>query len=128
MGAFRIALESVFNRIHEKPLQYTSFGKPNPSVFRHAEMMLEHLQFSSPSDNLVKNDDVGEHAFRTLYMIGDNPLVDVKGADKAGHPWVSILTRTGVFRQKENHTLHPADVVVDTVEEAVDFILKRESA
>lgn len=114
MGAFRIALESVFNRIHEKPLQYTCFGKPNPSVYRHAEMMLGYLlQFSSP---------------KTLYMIGDNPLVDVKGAVQAGHPWFSILTRTGVFRQKENHTLHPADMVVDTVEEAVDFILKRENA
>ncbi|XP_073119201.1 cardiolipin synthase (CMP-forming) / mitochondrial hydrolase fusion protein-like isoform X1 [Henckelia pumila] len=129
MGAFRIALESVFNRIHEKPLQYTSFGKPNPSVYRHAEMMLGYLlQFSSPSNNAMTNADVGSHSLKTLYMIGDNPLVDVKGAVQAGHPWFSILTRTGVFRQKENHALHPADMVVDTVEEAVDFILKRENA
>ncbi|XP_073293345.1 mitochondrial hydrolase YKR070W-like isoform X1 [Primulina huaijiensis] len=129
MGAFRIALENVFNRIHEKPLQYTSFGKPNPSVYRHAEMMLGYLlQFSSSSNDVMKNVDVGSHSLKTLYMIGDNPLVDVKGAVQAGHPWFSILTRTGVFRQKENHTSHPADMVVDTVEEAVDFILKRENA
>ncbi|KAL0322413.1 UNVERIFIED_CONTAM: hypothetical protein Scaly_2537700 [Sesamum calycinum] len=94
MGAFRIALESVFNRIHDKPLEYTSFGKPNPFVFSNAERILRHLlQFSSP-----------------------------------GYPWFSILTRTGVFRQRENHTQYPADMVVDTVEDAVEFILKREDA
>ncbi|PRQ32410.1 putative HAD-like domain-containing protein [Rosa chinensis] len=44
----------------------------------------------------------------------------------AGHPWFSILTRTGVFKGKENHDEFPADLVVDTVEEAVDYVLKKE--
>ncbi|KAL0402419.1 UNVERIFIED_CONTAM: hypothetical protein Slati_4271800 [Sesamum latifolium] len=127
MGAFRIALESVFNRIHDKPLEYTSFGKPNPFVFSNAEMILRHLlQFSTPGN--VGTEDVRLPSFKTLYMIGDNPLVDVKGAQQAGYPWFSILTRTGVFRQRENHTQYPADMVVDTVEEAVEFILRREDA
>ncbi|KAL0298632.1 UNVERIFIED_CONTAM: Haloacid dehalogenase-like hydrolase domain-containing 5 [Sesamum radiatum] len=127
MGAFRIALESVFNRIHDKPLEYTSFGKPNPFVFSNAERILRHLlQFSSPGN--VGTEDVSLPSFKTLYMIGDNPLVDVKGAQQAGYPWFSILTRTGVFRQRENHTQYPADMVVDTVEDAVEFILKREDA
>lgn len=30
---------------------------------------------------------------------------------QAGHPWFSILTRTGVFRGKENHAVFPADLV-----------------
>ncbi|OIT39369.1 hypothetical protein A4A49_03621 [Nicotiana attenuata] len=47
---------------------------------------------------------------------------------QAGHPWFSILTRTGVFKERGNHAEFPADLVVDTVEEAVDFILKRESS
>ncbi|KAK4430855.1 putative CDP-alcohol phosphatidyltransferase class-I family protein C22A12.08c [Sesamum alatum] len=129
MGAFRIALESVFNSIHDKPLEYTSFGKPNPFVFRNAEMILRHLlQSSCPGNVRTEHADVGLPSFKTLYMIGDNPLVDVKGAQQAGYPWFSILTRTGVFRQRENHTQYPADMVVDTVEEAVDFILKREDA
>ncbi|KAL2227798.1 UNVERIFIED_CONTAM: putative CDP-alcohol phosphatidyltransferase class-I family protein [Sesamum indicum] len=162
MGAFRIALESVFNRIHDKPLEYTSFGKPNPFVFSNAEMILRQLlQFPTPGN--VGTEDVRLPSFKTLYMIGDNPLVDVKGAQQAGYPWFSILTRTGVFRQRENHTQYPADMsfftwfsrrllvsyhdhmvlhfvfhpcalwsehseVVDTVEEAVEFILKREDA
>ncbi|KAL8052181.1 hypothetical protein ABFX02_06G196200 [Erythranthe guttata] len=130
MGAFRIALESVFNRIHEKPLEYTSFGKPNPFVFKNAETILKHLLQDSFLGNVrTENaDDSSLPSFKTLYMIGDNPFVDVKGSQQAGYPWFSILTRTGVFRQRENHSQYPADMVVGTVEEAVDFILQREVA
>ncbi|CAI9296049.1 unnamed protein product [Lactuca saligna] len=122
MGAFRIALESIFNRIHHKPLEYTSFGKPNPEVFKNAESILKQLLNEDHKD-IINN----SHHFETLYMIGDNPSVDVKGARQAGHPWFSILTRTGVFRGKENHTDYPADRVIDTVEEAVEYILQREA-
>ncbi|KAJ0764276.1 putative HAD-superfamily hydrolase, subfamily IIA, HAD superfamily [Helianthus annuus] len=129
MGAFRIALERIFNSIHHKPLKYTSFGKPNPFVFKNAESVLMQLQ-SLTSDADLNGDykDKKSHHFETLYMIGDNPSVDIKGARQAGHPWFSILTRTGVFRGKENHSDYPADQVVDTVEEAVEFILQREFA
>ncbi|GMP49643.1 hypothetical protein CsSME_00016563 [Camellia sinensis var. sinensis] len=124
MGAFRIALESIFNSIHPNALEYTSFGKPNPSVFRNAEtVLMETVPSSYQSANHVTG---GNHVFRTLYMIGDNPSVDIKGAKQAGHPWFSILTRTGVFKGKKNHAEHPADLVVDTVEEAVDYIFRKE--
>ncbi|KAK4578956.1 hypothetical protein RGQ29_028857 [Quercus rubra] len=126
MGAFRIALESVFNRIHCNALEYVSFGKPNPFVFKNAEAILRQLQ-SSCNDNAIDNGDVGSNPLKTIYMIGDNPLVDIKGARQAGHPWFSILTRTGVFRGKDNHAEFPANLVVDTVEGAVDYILKEES-
>lgn len=127
MGAFRIALEAIFNRIHPKALEYTSFGKPSPSVFKNAETMLSQL-VSSLHHNLQAENrgNAGSHPFKTLYMIGDNPSVDINGARQAGHPWFSILTRTGVFKGKENHAKFPADLVVDTVEEAVDFILTKE--
>ncbi|KAH7537345.1 hypothetical protein FEM48_Zijuj03G0082700 [Ziziphus jujuba var. spinosa] len=128
MGAFRTALESVFNRIHHDVLQYISFGKPNPFVFKNAEAILRQLQPSYLGHYLSNNGDSGSEPFKTLYMIGDNPVVDVKGAKQAGHPWFSILTRTGVFNGNDNHADFPADLVVDTVEEAVDYILKRESA
>uniref|UniRef100_A0A1J3DLE3 CDP-alcohol phosphatidyltransferase class-I family protein C22A12.08c n=2 Tax=Noccaea caerulescens TaxID=107243 RepID=A0A1J3DLE3_NOCCA len=119
MGAFRIALESIFNRIHDNPLEYTSFGKPNPFVFKNAEDVLKEITHSHSNS--------GSHDFRTLYMVGDNPKIDIRGARQAGNPWFSILTRTGVFKGKDNHAEFPADLVVDTVEEAVDFILTRES-
>lgn len=31
--------------------------------------------------------------------------------NQAGHPWFSILTRTGVFKGKDNHKEFPADMV-----------------
>ncbi|KAI8573799.1 hypothetical protein RHMOL_Rhmol01G0303600 [Rhododendron molle] len=112
MGAFRIALESIFNRIHPNALEYTSFGKPNTSVFRNAETVLRELVHSSSNTIQSANDQIGgNHVFRTLYMVGDNPSVDIKGARQAGHPWFSILTRTGVFKGKENHDEYPADLV-----------------
>ncbi|XP_007009685.2 PREDICTED: uncharacterized protein YKR070W isoform X1 [Theobroma cacao] len=126
LGAFRIALESIFNIINPKGLEYVSYGKPNPFVFKNAEAILSQLQSSSCIDHSENNGVSGSHPFETLYMIGDNPSVDVKGARQSGHPWFSILTRTGVFRGKDNHAEFPANLVVDTVEEAVDYILRRE--
>ncbi|XP_031372181.1 uncharacterized protein YKR070W-like isoform X1 [Punica granatum] len=120
MGAFRIALECIFNSIHYRPLEYKSYGKPNPFVFKNAERILTQIQLNHHGE------DVKSHSFRTIYMVGDNPSVDIKGAQQAGHPWFSILTRTGVFRGKDNDSDFPADMVVDTVEEAVEFILHRE--
>nr|XP_023876252.1 uncharacterized protein YKR070W-like isoform X1 [Quercus suber]POE81428.1 uncharacterized protein CFP56_05928 [Quercus suber] len=126
MGAFRIALESIFNRIHFNALEYTSFGKPNAFVFKNAETVLKQLASSLNHEvHVVNHPDDGSH-FKTLYMIGDNPSVDIKGARQAGHPWFSILTRTGVFKGKESPSDFPADLVVDTVEEAVDYILRKE--
>ncbi|KAK4492012.1 hypothetical protein RD792_002800 [Penstemon davidsonii] len=123
MGAFRIALESIFNRINPNPLEYTSYGKPNPSVFRNAENVLMQVAASN-----INHHSHGQcPTFKTLYMIGDNPAVDIKGARQAGQPWFSILTRTGVFKEDKNHIVYPADLVVDTVEEAVDYILRKES-
>ncbi|XP_064943921.1 mitochondrial hydrolase YKR070W-like isoform X2 [Musa acuminata AAA Group] len=124
MGAFRIGLESIYNSIHSSPLEYTSFGKPNPFVFKNAESILTKLVTHVCQ---VKETMMGEKcAFNTIYMIGDNPKVDINGAKKVGHPWFSILTRTGVFRGKDNHEQYPADLVVDTVGDAIDFILKKE--
>ncbi|XP_038895489.1 uncharacterized protein YKR070W [Benincasa hispida] len=123
MGAFRIALESIYNKIHPHALQYTCYGKPNPLVFHNAEAVLK-LVSSIHQDKAAANTET--HHFKTLYMIGDNPSVDINGAIQAGSPWFSILTRTGVFKGRENHDKYPADLVVDTVGEAVDYIFKKE--
>ncbi|XP_035548484.1 haloacid dehalogenase-like hydrolase domain-containing 5 isoform X3 [Juglans regia] len=82
MGAFRIALESVFNRIHCNALDCVIFGKPNPFVFKNTEAILRQLH-SSCDDNYINNGNNGSHPFKTLYMIGDNPLVDIKGAQQS---------------------------------------------
>ncbi|KAF8718670.1 hypothetical protein HU200_024970 [Digitaria exilis] len=110
MGAFRIALESIFNQISYHPLKYTSYGKPNPFVFKNAAKILEKLVMSMYPDSQTLK-EVNECQFSAIYMVGDNPKVDINGASKAGHPWSSVLTRTGVFRGKDNDPQFPADVV-----------------
>ncbi|GJN08221.1 hypothetical protein PR202_ga26117 [Eleusine coracana subsp. coracana] len=125
MGAFRIALESIYNKINDHPLKYTSYGKPNPFVFKNAASILEKLVMNMYPNSQTSN-EVNDHQFSTIYMVGDNPKVDINGALKAGRPWSSILTRTGVFRGKDNDPVFPADVVVDTVEDAVNYILEKE--
>ncbi|XP_047332092.1 uncharacterized protein YKR070W [Impatiens glandulifera] len=125
MGAFRIALESIFNSVNPKaPLEYTCFGKPNPSVFRNAETVLREMVQQQTTEGLEHNGR--SHSFSSLYMIGDNPSVDIRGARQAGQPWFSILTRTGVFKGVGNHSDYPADLVVDTVEDAIEYIFRRE--
>ncbi|CAN6320415.1 unnamed protein product [Urochloa humidicola] len=125
MGAFRIALESIFNQINDHPLKYTSYGKPNPFVFKNAASILQKLVMSMyPNSQTLK--EVIDCQFSTIYMVGDNPKVDINGASKAGQPWSSVLTRTGVFRGQDNDPQFPADAVVDTVEDAINYILEKE--
>ncbi|KAG0498909.1 hypothetical protein HPP92_003600 [Vanilla planifolia] len=126
MGAFRIALESIFNSVNKNPLQYTYFGKPNPFVFKNAEAILMQVASNMCAEHKY-GDSPKENQFSTIYMIGDNPAVDIKGAMKAGRPWFSVLTRTGVFKGEGNHQEYPADMVVDTVEEAIEYILNKEA-
>ncbi|KAF7054328.1 hypothetical protein CFC21_062028 [Triticum aestivum] len=125
MGAFRIALESVFNQVNDVPLKYTSYGKPNPFVFKNAANILEKIVMGIYPNSQPRN-EVQDHQFSTIYMIGDNPKVDINGVLKAGPPWSSVLTRTGVFRGNDNDPKFPADLVVDTVDDAISCILEKE--
>lgn len=61
--------------------------------------------------------------------MGDNPASDVRGANAAGPPWVSMLVKTGVFNGPgANSETDAAQVVVENVEEAVDAALHRARA
>jgi ribonucleotide monophosphatase NagD (HAD superfamily) len=53
-------------------------------------------------------------------MIGDNPHVDIKGANDSN--FISILVKTGVFSGDNNHDEHPANYCVDNVGDAVKLI------
>ncbi|MEW3851985.1 HAD hydrolase-like protein, partial [Pseudomonas aeruginosa] len=62
---------------------------------------------------------------KTIYMIGDNPEVDIQGGKNAGMK--TILLKTGVHSGSENSTEYRADYFVDDVTKAVDLILKNHS-
>lgn len=75
-------------RIHPNPLEYTSFGKPSPLVFQNAELVLKKLLSSVYSNShLINHATPGSHNFKTLYMVGDNPSVDIKGARQVCLAW-----------------------------------------
>ena len=90
------------------------------NTFNYAKSYLQTL--ATESDLEISN----------FYMIGDNPVADIKGANDNG--CVSILTRSGVFsgfsertgKPIDNSELHPADYVVDNMYEAYKLILERE--
>lgn len=64
-------------------LKYTCFGKPNPFVFKTAEGILKHLMSNISYHNQMSGEQKNiTHSFNTLYMIGDNPSVDIQGARK----------------------------------------------
>ncbi|TMW55736.1 hypothetical protein Poli38472_010618 [Pythium oligandrum] len=105
-GAFRAVMEDLYFRTTGHHLTQTLFGKPEPTSFKYAESLID-----------------GQHAnVDRIYMIGDNPLTDIKGANSIGGRWKSILTLTGMHVGPHNHEEHPAYQVVADVGEALQFM------
>ena len=91
------------------PLAVKRFGKPHGVQFTFAEAAM-----SSPD---------------RLYMIGDNPAADIRGANNAGDKWTSILVLSGMTSAPvAGGGSDEPDVVAPNVEAAVAEILKRERA
>lgn len=67
-------------------MEYTSYGKPDPLVFKNAENILMKVLSSSYSNNPTS--DAVRQPFKTLYMVGDNPSVDIKGARQVYSFWI----------------------------------------
>ena len=112
-GSFTVALRALWRAQHGAELEVTQFGKPERRTFDFARSQLA-LWSGSPAD-----------AFSRIFMIGDNPRSDIRGANAAGAPWHSVLVRTGVFRGEANDAEDPAKTVVAGVKEAVDVALAR---
>lgn len=99
-------LEALYHRTTGLELESTMFGKPEKTSFTYAEALLD-----------------AQHAnVDRIYMVGDNPVTDIKGANGAGGRWRSILTLTGMHKGPGNHREHTAHQVVDDVAAALQFI------
>jgi HAD superfamily hydrolase (TIGR01456 family) len=131
-GGFRAALEGVWREImgggDDRPLKAITIGKPHGATYSYAEEVLTEWRKSKQQAT-----DDGEKLFpdlRTVYMVGDNPASDIKGANNyrssRGTQWISILLRTGVYRDGDNDC--GASVIVDNVEEAVRWAVLQENA
>jgi len=135
-GAFLEVMSHVFRTVVGTPLRAQLVGKPTSVTFDFAKFELsrrrEHLS------ELRKEPGSEPHAqgypatsaaaaqepFGRIFMVGDNPAADIRGANQAGGPWRSVLVRTGVFSTGDNDPHDPAWKVVDDVSAAVDVVLE----
>jgi HAD superfamily hydrolase (TIGR01456 family) len=125
-GGFREAVDGVWNALTGGPregshLHRIVMGKPFKSTYEFAEKtLLRHR------GTLY---DANAPGLRRVYMIGDNPESDIRGAntyDSAhGIEWISLLTRTGVYKDREGEkpSWQPREIV-DDVKAAVQYALK----
>ncbi|PNY22997.1 Protein SCO1, mitochondrial, partial [Tolypocladium capitatum] len=127
-GAFVEALRGVWSAVTSgAELQLKALGKPSRLTYGYAHDRLLHHD----ADMLAAGQGHGPAADRTkrplrrVYMIGDNPESDIRGANEFdagdGTEWVSILVRTGVWQQTaaEREPRHRPAAVVDDVVDAV---------
>ncbi|CAF1119792.1 unnamed protein product [Didymodactylos carnosus] len=144
-GAFLTCLEALYKNLTQNELQYTAFvGKPFEITFQYAEMMANTLSLAS-----------GQGLIEKIYFIGDNPDVDILGANLynehlklkrsgmnrtydlldydllSAKECESILVCTGVYNDtKKNidvkNILKRPNVIEDDVSGAVSYILAKE--
>ncbi|XP_056373879.1 haloacid dehalogenase-like hydrolase domain-containing 5 [Hyla sarda] len=102
-GAFLLCLENLYHKITGQELQYEALiGKPSPVTYNFAE----HLILSQARERGWRS------PIQTLYAIGDNPMVDIYGAnlynrhlhrqkeeapETRPHSCQSVLVCTGVY-------------------------------
>ena len=125
-GGFQAALEGVFNAVTGGPengvqLRKEMFGKPTQGTFEFAENRLrQHMTV------LQRGNDAGILA--NVYMVGDNPESDIRGANEykspSGSRWDSILVRSGVY--SGGTPAHEPKVIVQDVWDAVRYGLQKE--
>ena len=124
-GAFKACVETLYEKVTGTPLtaNIKTFGKPNPEPYKLVETSLikQAITIGLLPSNTTSVSDTSPPPFSAIYAVGDNSAADIRGANLAGPPWVSILVKTGVFpKELVNCPVDPAKFVVDDVEAAVD--------
>lgn len=115
MGALRKCIETLYTESTGKDLGSTLIGKPHPTTYRYATQVLTEWRRKA---HRIDKDPT------RVYMIGDSPFSDIRGANQFG--WISILVRTGVFQGGENAEDYPAKSVQNNVLDAVMWALANE--
>lgn len=126
-GAFLEAFKGVWAAVTGgRDLSFEYMGKPSKLTYdyAHDRLLRDYGRVSGRGDQ--------QHPLRRVYMVGDNPESDIRGALEYTHDdgteYVPILVRTGVWRQTERERepkWQPA-VIVDDVLDAVVWALRNE--
>ena len=121
-GGFQAAFEGLWSTVTSgAKLERTAIGKPTQATFEFSENRLR-------ANRKVLWGQVGlNDPLRRVYMVGDNPESDIRGANEYSSPhgsrWTSILVRTGVWRGVGGPTYRP-HVVLDDVRRAVEWAVQ----
>ncbi|BFZ64636.1 hypothetical protein YB2330_005786 [Saitoella coloradoensis] len=119
-GAFRLLIEALYREMSSgKELKSTIIGKPHKLTYDYAVRVLS--KWRAECYGVQAGEEMDK---RRVYMVGDNPESDIRGANDNG--LYSILVRTGVFRDAVNSDKYPAKKVCADVLEAVEFAIERE--
>lgn len=133
-GAFMEALKGLWSTTTGgMDLVFDALGKPSNHTYKYAhERLLRYYHDMACHRGEAEHDVSKCHPLRRVYMIGDNPESDIRGANDFapadGTEWVPILVRTGVWRQTaaETEPRHAPAVIVDDVVDAVVWALNNE--
>lgn len=131
-GAFVEALRGVWRAVTAgtAELRFQALGKPSRLTYEYAHERL--LQQQHDDDDGGGGGTRAERRLRRVYMIGDNPESDIRGANDFapgdGAEWVPLLVRTGVWRETsaQREPAHRPAAVVDDVVDAVAWALRNE--
>ena len=128
-GGLRFALEGIWMALTGGPkagveLKKLVLGKPYQETYEFAEKrLIKHREE-------IYQGEEGLNDLKRVYMVGDNPESDIRGANSYESPfgskWTSILVKTGVYTPDTEPTAKPT-VIVGDVQDAVNWALKRES-
>ena len=121
-GGFQYAFEGVWSAVTGgAALKKTVIGKPTQPTFEFTENRLRQNR-KQIWGQVGLNDPL-----RRVYMIGDNPESDIRGANDYESPhgsqWTSILVRTGVYKGDGEPSCQP-DIILDDVQKAVEWAIE----
>ncbi|TPX13944.1 uncharacterized protein E0L32_005644 [Thyridium curvatum] len=136
-GAFQAAVAGVWERLTGGvALRRTVIGKPYAETYRYAERVLAEYRrevLERTAGTTVGAANGAGEELRAVYMIGDNPESDIRGANEyeseAGTEWCSVLVRTGVWSPERGgggRMAYRPTSIADDVRAAVRWALKRE--
>lgn len=120
-GGFREAFEGTWAATTGGPtngveLLKTVIGKPCQGTYEFAERQLVRNRSKIFGGETV-------HPLRKVYMVGDNPESDIRGANSYvsvnGSDWHSILVRTGVY--SGGQPVWAPKTIADNVQKAVEW-------
>lgn len=121
-GGFFHAFKGVWRGATGQSLSYHFLGKPGSTTYQYA-----HKTLLKPTEP-----EKAQKSLRRVYMVGDNPESDVRGAidfkPADGTEYVPILVKTGVWQETKTESKprwEPA-VIVDDVLDAVVWAMRQE--